>query len=73
MEPVQRDQHAGVLQRLVVAHHRGDTFGIELHVRRRGFVAERDHQHHESHGVSLLLPTFRPSRNRVPGMTAVPL
>ena len=59
MQAVQRDQHAGILQRLVVAHHRGDAFGIELDVRRRGLVAERDHQHHELQRGSSLASSLR--------------
>ena len=52
MQAVQRDQHAGLLQRLVVFHHR--RHGVR---RRHGagcgrLIALRDHQHHESHHLS---------------------
>src|SRR5260221_7305823 len=50
MQTIERDQHTGVLQGLIVFHHRLHPLGIEFDVRRRGLVAERDHQHHESHG-----------------------
>ena len=66
MQSVERDQHAGFFERLVVFHHRLDPFGVELDVRRRGLIAQGDHQHHEAHGgvsfVSLSLPGAKRAR-----------
>jgi hypothetical protein len=40
VQAVERDQHAGVFQRLIVFHHRGHALGIEFDVRWRGFIAQ---------------------------------
>ncbi len=39
VQAVERDQHAGVFQGLIVFHHRRHALGIELNVGRRGLVA----------------------------------
>jgi len=49
VQPVERDQHAGILQRLVVFHHRGHRIDGRHGTGRRRLVALRNHQHHESH------------------------
>ena len=50
VQPVERDQHAGVLQRLIVFHHRGNCLRWRHTAGRCGLVALANHQHHESHG-----------------------
>src|SRR3982074_2079211 len=85
MQAIERDQHAGVFQGLVVFHHRRHALGIELDVRWRGFVAQGNHQHHESHGGVLVFCSCHsgareartrnleipgPREDACPGMTA---
>lgn len=62
MQAVQRDQDAGILQRLrYISSSPSRARDRASHVRRRRLIARGDHQHHESHGgVSFdLLPSFR--------------
>ena len=51
VQAVERKQHARLLERFVVLHHRGDRFGGGHRARLRRLVAFGNHQHHESHGV----------------------
>src|SRR6202790_2573388 len=74
MQAIERDQHAGVFQRLVVFHHRRYALGIGRGARRCGLIALWDHQHHESYGrfpgLRVAVITGRAS-SREPGMTRV--
>src|SRR6266571_2352636 len=54
VQPVEAEQHAGLVQGLVVLRHLGDEVGRGHEIRWRIFVRLRDYQHHESHSrVSL--------------------
>jgi hypothetical protein len=64
MQLIQGQQHAGLLQFLVVFHHRCHRFRAKHGVGRRGCVAGGDHQHHETHGCfSVVGPITRRTRN----------
>ena len=52
MQTAERDQHARILQFLIVCHHGGHGVRIRHGARRGGFIALRNHQHHESHRCS---------------------
>src|SRR5207245_10992484 len=67
VQAIERQQHARLLQRFVVLHHR--SYGLRVgHGPRLGLlISLRDHQHHESHGcVSFSFKpknwVFRPSQ-----------
>src|SRR3990172_2747362 len=49
VEAIEREQHAGLLQGLVVLHHGGHGFGVRHGPRLCDLVSLWDHEHHKSH------------------------
>src|SRR5579859_1226137 len=58
MQSVERQQHAGLLQLLVILHHRRHRFRARHSPRFSLLISLGDHQHHESHRLCLLRSEF---------------
>ncbi|MEI9419230.1 hypothetical protein [Mesorhizobium sp. Cs1321R2N1] len=63
MQAVERQQHAGFLQLVIVFHHSFHRLGAGHDIGRGVRVAAGDHQHHKPHGLSPWLGWFNDMTN----------